>query len=103
MTNCPLPLTYPHLPDTFTGNRVGVESAVGLESASDLVFVDGVFCEHQASVRQTMNSRTEFSQRNFMRGIVTLERTEFNKRSGETNLISSSGRVRCRHEMQTGP
>jgi len=72
---------YPHLPDTFTGNRVGVESAVGFEPVGELVLEDGV-CEHPARARQTTHSKSESSQRIFMRGIVTLERTEFNGSRG---------------------
>lgn len=71
---------------------MGVESAVGCESAGESVFGDGALCEHPASVRQTVNSKTEFSQRNFMGGIVPLERTEFNKEAGRDKFDFLIGR-----------
>ena len=76
MTNCPWPLTYPHLPETFTGNRVTGEFAVGVESAGEPVLGEDVICEHPTSVRWRANINNA-SQRNFMGGIVPLERTDW--------------------------
>ena len=59
MTNCPVVLVYPHLPDTLTGNRIGFGSSeggpalalAGLVDVSGLV--DVLFCEHPISPRHT--------------------------------------------------
>src|SRR5450631_424614 len=64
MTSCPAPLTYPHLPDTFTGNRVGVDSAGEPELR------DGMLCcelWHPTSVRQKANSNHFFMLRASLR------------------------------------
>src|SRR6266481_1994908 len=68
MTNCPMPLTYPHLPDTFTGNKIGVEASEGFAVAALVngVLVDGAFCEHPTN-RQRTNSGRIFSQRIFIK------------------------------------
>ena len=67
MTSCPLLLMYPHLPDTFTGNKMGVESSEGFPVVApvDGALVDDEFCEHPMSARERTNSRNTTSERVF--------------------------------------